>query len=129
MSNVLLLEPNTVLAQTYTAALEHAGHSVVHVTGAQVAINAADKLTPDIVILELQLPRHSGIEFLHEFRSYPEWSGIPVIVSTMLAPHQVAPVSHALKRDLGVGAILYKPRTTLHDIVRLIREYVVPATS
>lgn len=125
MSHILLLEPNTLLAKTYTQALRHAGHSVVCAAGAQAAINAADKRTPDLVIVELQLPQHSGVEFLHEFRSYAEWSAIPVVVNTALSPSSMAKAKQSLARDLGVRQILYKPRTSLQDIVRIAREYGV----
>ncbi len=125
MSHVLLIEPNTLLAKTYTQALHHAGHSVAHVTGAQSAIDAADKQTPELVIVELQLPQHSGVEFLHEFRSYAEWLGVPVVVNTSLSPARMMLAKGTLKRDLGVVAILYKPRTTLQDMVRLVREHAV----
>ena len=123
MPHVLLLEPNTLLAKTYTQALKHAGYSVTHVTGAQAAVDAADKKTPDLVISELNLPQHSGIEFLHEFRSYTEWLNIPVILNTVLTAAQIAPVVEALQRDLGIREILYKPRTSLQDLVRVVRDY------
>lgn len=125
MSNVLLIEPNTLLAKSYIQALQHAGHTVAHVTGAQAAINAADKQTPDVVIVEIQLPQHSGIEFLHEFRSYAEWIHVPVVVNTALSPARMMLAKHPLKRDLGVLDILYKPRTSLQDLVRIAREYAV----
>jgi CheY-like chemotaxis protein len=120
--HVLLLEPNTLLAKTYTAALQHAGHSVAHATGAQAAVNAADKRQPDVVVLELQLPAHSGLEFLHEFRSYPEWQAVPVVVHSMVSPAQTAAVEEGLRRDLGVHAVLYKPRTSLQQLLRAVRE-------
>ena len=123
MSHVLLIEPNTLLAKTYTQALAHAGFTVSHAVGAQAAIDAADKAVPDIVIVELQLSQHSGIEFLHEFRSYAEWLHIPVIVNTALPPTNMMLAKGPLKRDLGVRAILYKPRTTLQDIIRVVREH------
>lgn len=86
-------------------------------------MDAADKQTPDIVIAELHLPGHSGIEFLHEFRSYAEWMNIPVVLNTMLNASQIAPAAEALRRDLGIGEVLYKPRASLHDLVRVVREY------
>jgi DNA-binding response OmpR family regulator len=125
MSHILLLEPNTLLAKTYTQALKHAGHSVAHVTGAQAAVDAADKKIPDLVISELNLSQHSGIEFLHEFRSYAEWLNVPVILNTVLTAAQIAPVVEALRRDLGIREILYKPRTSLQDLVRVARDYSV----
>ena len=123
MSHVLLIEPNTLLARMYTQALEHAGHSVAHSTGAQSAVDAADRRRPDVVILEIQLPRHSGIEFLHEFRSYTDWRQVPVIVNTALSPAYMARATEPLRRDLGVREILYKPRTSLQDILRIAREH------
>ena len=123
MSHILLIEPNTLLARTYTEALEHAGHTVAHAAGAQAAVDAADSQTPDVVILELQLPQHSGIEFLHEFRSYGEWQHIPVIAHTMTSSTALTEAAPTLQRDLGVRVILYKPQTTLHDLVRAAREH------
>lgn len=123
MSHILLIEPNTLLARSYTQALSHAGHTVDHALGAQGAIDAADKRLPDIVILELQLPQHNGIEFLHEFRSYAEWLQVPVVVNTSLPPARAMLAKGPLKRDLGVRDILYKPRTTLQDLVRIARQY------
>ena len=127
MSHVLLIEPNTLLAKSYIQALHHAGHTVAHATGAQAAIDAADKQMPDIVIVEIQLPQHSGIEFLHEFRSYAEWINVPVVVNTALSPARMMLAKKPLKRDLGVMEILYKPRATLQDLVRLTREHSAPA--
>lgn len=123
MSHVLLIEPNLLLAKTYTQALVHVGYTVAHVVGAQAAIDAADKMTPDIVVVELQLSQHSGIEFLHEFRSYAEWLHVPVVVNTVLPPADILTAREPLQRDLGVRAILYKPRTTLQDIIRVVREH------
>ena len=121
--HIVLLEPNTLLAQTYTTMLAAAGHTVAHAFTEQSAINAADTHTPDIVILELQLAAHSGVEFLHEFRSYPEWQDVPVVVQSNLAPAKLAAAEDGLRRDLGVRAILYKPRTTLQQLLRAVREF------
>ncbi|HSW66594.1 MAG TPA: response regulator [Bacillota bacterium] len=124
MANILLIEPNPVLAATYTKALLHAGYGVTHVTGGQAAVDAADAQAPDILIMELQLPAHNGVEFLHEFRSYGDWERIPVIVNTVLPPPALADIEPLLKHDLGVTAVCYKPRASLEDLVRLVREHI-----
>lgn len=126
MPNILLIEPNTVLAATYSQALQHAGHKVTHVTGGQAAVDAADQHTPDVLVMELQLPAHNGVEFLHEFRSYGDWEGVPVIVNTALPPMSLTDIEPLLKRELGVTVVCYKPRTTLDDLVRLVREQTAP---
>lgn len=124
MQKVLLIEPDVALARTYMQALQHAGFMVMHVSSAQDAVDATDHTTPDVVVLELQLAVHDGVEFLHELRSHAEWQSIPVIVNTNLTPQALAPVQGALAGDLGVVEVLYKPRTTLQQLISSVRQRV-----
>lgn len=117
--NVLLIEPDSKLAKTYTAALREAGHTVIHCLHAQDAVHASDRARPDVVVLELQLRKHGGMEFLYEFRSYGEWQDIPVILLTMV-PDSAFAVSKAGLRQLGVVNYLYKPSTTLGQFVETV---------
>ncbi len=122
MKNILLIEPNTVLAQVYQRMFVAEGYNVAHAITAQTAIDAADAQQPDVVILEIQLTKHNGVEFLHEFRSYPEWIDIPVIVLTTITPGRLANMAEPLRRDLGVTAILYKPKTSLEQLLQVVQE-------
>jgi DNA-binding response OmpR family regulator len=90
MARILLLEPDQVLAEAYRQALQQQGHSVVLSTSAQTAVLVADDHRPDLVILELQLVEHSGIEFLYEFRSYADWQDIAVIIQSQVPPGEFA---------------------------------------
>jgi DNA-binding response OmpR family regulator len=123
--HVILIEPDLIQAELYTAALERAGCSVDHVTGAQAAVHAADEHTPDAVILEMQLAEHSGVEFLYEFRSYPEWTHIPVVLYTFVPSHELAH-GVTLQKELGVQRILYKPTTTLLGLCEAVQHVVLP---
>jgi len=67
MAHILLIEPDRPLAGSYCQALETAGHQVVLCAGAQSAIFATDSRIPDVIVLELQLIEHSGIEFLYQW--------------------------------------------------------------
>lgn len=121
MTTILLLEPNTLLAAAYVRALEIAGYTVRHTAGAQAAIHAADEQKPDIVVMEMQLGgRHNGMEFLHEFRSYTEWQGVPVVVNTVVYPPRMAAAAPVLRTQLGVVDILYKPTASLADLVAAV---------
>jgi len=129
MNRILLIEPDRVLAEIYKRALEADGHtSVTTVNSAQTAITAADQHRPDLVILELQLIEHSGVEFLYEFRSYPEWQGVPVLVQTMVPFNEFRDNWHLLQDELGVGAYLYKPHTSLRQLQTYVREHSLVVT-
>ena len=121
--NILLIEPDRILAKTYQKALQQAGHIVHLSTTAQSAIYNADKHAPDLIVLELQLVSHSGVEFLYEFRSYPEWQSTPVIVVSNVPPGEFSDSWDVLKDQLGVVAYRYKPRTSLKTLIRVVDEF------
>lgn len=118
--NILLLEPDKILADTYRRALQHAGHRVTMCASAQAAIFAADDCQPDVVIVELQLIGHSGIEFLYEFRSYDDWQTVPVIIQTNVPAGEFSDSWDLLRGELGVSAYHYKPLTSLYALTRSV---------
>jgi DNA-binding response OmpR family regulator len=120
---VLLIEPDRVLARTYFDALTHAGHEVHICATAQGGIYCADDFKPDVVILELQLVAHSGIEFLYEFRSYPDWQNIPVIITTNVPAGEFSGSWRLLRNQLGVSQYLYKPHTTLKKLLNTVNDF------
>jgi DNA-binding response OmpR family regulator len=114
---ILLVEPNKPLGNVYKKALTKAGHDVTLSRDAQAAVYEADQSTPDMVVLELQLPGHGGVEFLYEFRSYPEWRNIPIVLHTFVAEADII-----LPSQLNVALHLYKPSTSLKQLVRAVNE-------
>lgn len=117
--NILLIEPDKTLSQAYVQTLRQAGHTVQACREAQAAIHAADKKTPDIVLLELQLAGHSGMEFVYEFRSYAEWQQIPIVLHTFAGGETLQDVRVQFER-LGIVDYLYKPATNLQQLRRAV---------
>lgn len=115
--SVLLIEPDALLGDVYGTALERAGHTVAWARGGQQAVMLADSTTPDVVVLELQLPGHGGVEFLYEFRSYQEWQKVPIIFHTLAFDQHLT-----ITPELGVVAYLYKPATNLQQLIRTVNE-------
>ena len=72
------------------------------------AIAQGDKPTPDLVILDLNLPLVSGHELLAYIRSTPATSDLPVVISSCSA----APADMQRAKSLGVTTYLTKPIST-----------------
>ena len=121
MAQILLVEPDAILAKTYAAALTTEGHHVLRASEAQSAISACDAVTPDVIILEIQLPRHNGVEFLYELRSHADWQSIPVVVLSQL-PLQRLELDETGMEQLGIRAYCYKPDTNLMTLTTMIEE-------
>ncbi len=118
--NILLLEPNAILGRTYRQFLRSNNHEVLWVQDAQAAISAIDQRVPDLILLELQLALHNGIEFLYELRSYAEWQGLNVVVLSHIP--EKAWLKEILKKRLGVKRYLYKSHTNLANLTIAINQ-------
>lgn len=112
-----MIEPDYIQAEIYRRALVASGHMVVPANTAQQAINQADMHPLDLVILELQLVEHSGIEFLYEFRSYDDWVNIPIIIYSQIPPKEFSASARILSQDIGVVKYLYKPQISLEQLI------------
>ena len=131
MARILLIEPNRILAQIYKDALKEGGYKVSVAHDAQNAITVSDKLRPDLIVLEIQLIKHIGVEFLYELRSYPEWQDIPVVVNSIVPPSEFAQ-NEVLYKEIGITNYLYKPQTSLTELLRtidnILKESHVPSS-
>lgn len=123
--NILLIEPDTVLASLYKQALERVGHKVMRVASAQGGVTVADIRKPDVVIVELQLASHSGVAFLYEFRSYHDWLHIPIIIHSVIPPMSMTQFDGAFQ-ELNITQYLYKPQTSLRQLVSAAEKAHMP---
>ena len=126
MSRILLIEPDALVARNIIKLAQKASHSVDWTIDAQTAIDLADEHRPDAVILELLLAGRSGVEFLYEFRSYPEWQNTPVIIYSNLSEQEL-PVKSGCYRELSIARYFYKPVASLSHIIDEVSWLAHPA--
>jgi CheY-like chemotaxis protein len=60
---------------------------------------------PDVIILDLNLPKGNGLELLEKFKTYSQWKDIPVIVATS----SDSPIDRARAAKLGAARYFQKP--------------------
>lgn len=120
MAHVLIIEPDTVLASIIRQYLLGMDFDVSLSHTAQKAIIHSDQNRPDMVVLELAIPDHNGVEFLQEFRSYADWTDIPVVIYSHIPPED-AGLSPDEWRQHGVDHYLYKPATGLAHLAKVLQ--------
>ncbi len=123
MKSVLLVEPDVPLAATMRHFFEKQGFHVRIATNAQTALIAADTKRPDVVVLEIAMPKHNGLSFLQEFQTYDDWMSVPVVIYSHI-PREDTGLSASEWQKQGVAAYCYKPTVTLQKLSRYIRETV-----
>jgi CheY-like chemotaxis protein len=126
VANILLIETDHLLAKNLTKFLKKLGHQVSWQVEPQGAMDQADITQPDVIVLDLLMANHrSGVEFLYEFRSYPEWQSLPVVIFSHVAAEDLKDCLDSMQQ-LNVAAYRYKPTTSLSDLAQTINKALQP---
>lgn len=119
MKKILLLEDEKVLAEMYKDKLSEAGFEVISAFGSQEALKLAKEENPDLILLDILLPRENGIVFLERLRKDPKIASIVVVAFSNYDDPDTK--EEALK--LGVKDYLIKTNYTPKQIVDKIKTY------
>ena len=119
-SSVLLVEDDDAVRGFFEEALRNAGFAVRSVPLAAETFEALRNGTPDVIVLDLGMPRGSlqGMEMLTQLREVDAWRGIPVVILSAFGDV----VNRDVTRRLGVAAILAKPLVEVEELTRTIRQ-------
>ena len=118
MAKILFVEDETSLQKTLSAALENAGFEVANAYDGEQGLELARKERPDLILLDLILPKKDGFTVLAELKKDSELRDVPVIVLTNL--EAVEDVEKVI--ELGATTYLVKANYDLPEVVEKIRE-------
>jgi GAF domain-containing protein/DNA-binding response OmpR family regulator len=79
---VLLVDDDEVVRRSVRQALQPIGWQVTEAENGEVAVGVLAAGRPDVIILDLMMPKMDGFEFLDELRLRPEWQDVPVVIIT-----------------------------------------------
>jgi CheY-like chemotaxis protein len=85
MRQVLVVDDERPIREILAEVLRLEGFSVVTAADGMEALAAAQRRSPDAVVLDLMMPRMDGLSFLRVFRGAPEFALIPVVVVSAVA--------------------------------------------
>lgn len=119
MKRIAVVEDEVYMREELCSMLEKAGYSVLEITAFENAEEQLTAITPDLVILDLNLPEISGFQIC---RNLKQKTPIPVLVLT--SRDQMADELHALR--LGADEYLTKPcrkERLLARITNILKRY------
>lgn len=82
---ILIVDDSAFFRRANASALTHAGYEVISAADGEEGLRLAREHKPDLVILDLMLPKLPGHLVLRELRSQPETASIPVMVLSSLS--------------------------------------------
>jgi DNA-binding response OmpR family regulator len=107
---VLIADDNRQIRMLVSAALRSGGYVIVEAVDGEAALEAAIAERPDLVLLDVTMPKLDGFEVLHLLRKRPETAGCRVILLTTAGT--LADIKHGL--DEGACDYLVKPFEPAH---------------
>ncbi|MGH7968485.1 MAG: response regulator [Limisphaerales bacterium] len=102
MKRVLLVDDDPVITRIYQVGLSRRGFQVDSARDGLEAIKALRVSIPDIVVLDLMMPRLSGVEALRLIRKEPRWAALPVVVLSNAYVDQATREAAALGAQKGL---------------------------
>lgn len=120
MKKILIVEDEKILAEMYRDKLSKKGFNVVLSLDAEDGFAAAKKEKPDLVVLDILLPKGNGISFLEKLREDPETAAIPVVAFSNYDGVETKKKAF----ELGVLDYLIKTSYTPQELVEKIKKYL-----
>lgn len=116
-SSILIVddEPNILLSLEFL--MKRAGYSVSKASDGQAALDAIETDPPDLVLLDVMMPKKTGFEVCETIRANPRWSSIKVILLTAKGRD----VDREKGLALGADDYITKPFAT-QDVVDKVKE-------
>ncbi len=103
--DIVLAEDDPDQAALNKRVLENAGHRVEVAPDGAAAIRAVENHDPDLLVLDMEMPRGTGLEVLEDLRSRPATEQQPVVVLSNKEPSP-----NEERRLLLLGALDYLPK-------------------
>lgn len=126
MAKILLIEDDPFLTTMYKTRFQAAGHEVITASDGEIALAMLRQTPPNLVILDVMLPKIGGFSILEEMQKSDSLKKIPTVVLTNLTDQE----SIKRAKDLGVKEFLTKAQHTPTEIFEIIKKYLpAPAQS
>lgn len=117
MKKILFIEDESALQKTIEEALKQENFEVIKALDGEIGLKIAKKELPDLILLDLILPKLDGFEVLKELKKDEATKDIPVIILTNLEGTQ--DIEKAL--SLGATTYLVKANYDLEEVVEKIK--------
>jgi DNA-binding response OmpR family regulator len=118
MTKIAIIEDDPVISQMYRMKFEADGFDVQLASDGERGVALVEVFTPDMILMDLQMPKMNGAEALAVIRKSEWGKNIPVIILTNLgeeeAPKEI--------RGLGIHSYIVKADLTPRQVVQRVKE-------
>lgn len=118
---ILFVEDDDSLASVYQLRMEAEGYNVKHVTDGEQALKAVAESKPDLILLDIMMPKLDGFDVLQTLSKNGSKDAIKVIVLSALGQ----PSDQDRARLLGADEYLIKSQASIADVMERIKFHLL----
>lgn len=118
MTKIAIIEDDPVISQMYRMKFEADGFDVQLANDGKKGVAMVEHFSPDLLLLDLQMPEMGGDEALAFIRKQPWGKDLPVIILTNLGEEE-APKTI---RSLGIHSYIVKAELTPRQVVQRVKD-------
>jgi CheY-like chemotaxis protein len=118
-AKILVADDNEMNALALEDYLTAVGYELYFAADGEQALAYAEEIGPDLILMDIQMPKISGVEATRRLRKNPRFANTPILALTALA----MPGDRELCLAAGASAYISKP-FLLKDLVRVIEEWL-----
>jgi DNA-binding response OmpR family regulator len=120
MKKILFIEDEELLQDTVGKVLQDNNYEVIKAMDGQDGLDKAVQIKPDLILLDLVLPKMYGLEVLENLKKKQEVKDIPVIILSNL--ESIGEIDKAVA--LGAAAYLIKTQYSLTELVEKVKKII-----
>lgn len=120
MKKILFIEDEAALQEAFGGFLKQAGYKVLNALDGEIGLRLAKTEKPDLILLDIVLPKYNGFEVLEKLKSEKETENIPVIVLTNM--EKMEDINKAI--ELGAKTYLVKTQYELKEVIDKIKKII-----
>jgi DNA-binding response OmpR family regulator len=118
MTKIAIIEDDATISQMYRMKFEADGFDVQLANDGERGVALVKHFAPDLILLDLQMPKKTGHQALQEIRAEPWGKDTPVIILTNLGEEE-APKE---LRSLGIESYIVKAELTPRQVVQRVKD-------
>ena len=117
---ILIVEDDEVILRALYLSFHEGEFTIATATDGETALTMTERLKPDLVLLDLVLPKKSGFDYLAEMKAIPEFAHTPVIVLSNLGKEEnkkkamdLGALDYFVKSDTDLSVLVQKAKKVL----------------
>lgn len=119
-TKVAIIEDDQAISQMYRIKFEAEDFEVETADNGKLGLELAEKMKPDIILLDLMMPEMTGDEMLQKLRATDWGKNIKVIILTNMGEQEAPDIVH----NLGVRRFIVKAEMTPRQVAEMVKAEV-----